>query len=100
LASAAGAAPRSGCFGLARAPCGRDCDASPVVAHNSSSIRPFSALLAHRYRVAMVLVTARRWLIVSPMIGAYRRERTKAGRRALGAHSPMSQRPHLRAHFW
>ena len=39
----------------------------PVVAHNSSRIRPFSALSARLYRVAIVLVTACRWPIESPI---------------------------------
>src|SRR5664280_2090616 len=38
----------------------------PVVAHNSSRIMPFSARPACLYRVAIVSVTAWRWLIVNP----------------------------------
>jgi len=69
------------------------------VAHSSSRIRPFSARLARLYLAAIVLVTARRWLIVSPMIGVYRQPDPEPGRRALRAHFSMSQLPHLRAHF-
>ena len=57
-----------------------------VVAHSSSRITPLAALSARLYRVAIVLVTARRWLIVSPMIGPYRASQTGSGRRALRAH--------------
>ncbi len=39
-----------------------------VVAHNSSRITPLIALSARLYLVAIVLVTARRWLIVSPIL--------------------------------
>ena len=58
-----------------------------VVAHSSSRIAPLAALSARLYRVAIALVTARRWLIVSPMIGAYRQPELRPGRRALRAHS-------------
>ena len=43
---------------------------------------------ACRYRVAMVWVTARRWLIVSPMLGAYQQSELLAVGRALRAHLP------------
>src|SRR5680860_541890 len=42
----------------------------PVVAHNSSRITTLAPLDADRYRVAVALVTALRWLIVSPMFEA------------------------------
>ena len=38
----------------------------PVVAHNSSKLTHLPALSARSYRVAFALVTARRWLTVSP----------------------------------
>ncbi len=45
----------------------------PVVAHNSSRILPFSALLARSYRVAIVVVTACCWPTSSvPSTRAYR----------------------------
>jgi hypothetical protein len=72
----------------------------PVVAHNSSTIAPLSARLARLYRVAIALVTACRWLIVSPITETYRQPVLQPGRRALRAHSLMSQRTHLRAHSW
>ena len=71
----------------------------PVVAHNSSRIAPLAALSPRLYRVAIALVTARRWLIVSPMFGAYRLTPSRPGRRAQRAHSYMSQRTPTRAHF-
>jgi len=49
------------------------------------------------YRVAIVLVNACRWLIVSPIIETYRQAVPQPGRRALRAHFSMSQRTHLRA---
>ncbi len=39
----------------------------PVVAHNWSRITALALLDADPYRVAVALVTALRWLIVSPM---------------------------------
>ena len=42
----------------------------PVVAHNSSRIRPFPAVSVRVYRVAFVFVTACRCAIVSPIIRA------------------------------
>jgi hypothetical protein len=59
----------------------------PVVAHSSSRTLPSALLSARLHRVAIALVTARRWLIVSPMLGAYRPSPTGSGRRALRAHS-------------
>ncbi len=50
----------------------------PVVEHNSSRIRPLPALPARLYRVAIVLVTAWRWLIVSPINRAYRLDPSQA----------------------
>jgi hypothetical protein len=70
----------------------------PVVAHSSFRIALFSARLARLYRVAIVLVTACLWLIVSPITETYRQPVLQTGRRALRAHSLMSQRTHLRAH--
>jgi hypothetical protein len=52
------------------------------VAHNSSKITPLPALSARLYRVAIALVTARRWLIVSPIDRAYRRHVSRLSRRA------------------
>jgi hypothetical protein len=43
----------------------------PVVAHNSSRIRPLPALSARRYRFAIVFVTALRSLIDGPIVSAY-----------------------------
>jgi len=71
----------------------------PVVAHNSSRIAPFSTRLALLYRVAIVFVTACRWLMVSPITETYRQPVPRPGRRALRAHFSMSQRTHLRAHY-
>src|ERR1035437_3706205 len=64
----------------------------PVVAHSSFRIALFSARLARLYRVAIVLVTACLWLIVSPITETYRQPVLQTGRRALRAHSLMSQR--------
>jgi len=69
------------------------------VAHNSSRITPFFTLPACLQRTAIVLVTACRWLIVGPITETYRQPVLQPGRRALRAHSLMSQRTHLRAHF-
>jgi hypothetical protein len=59
----------------------------PVVAHSSSRIAPLSARLARLYRVAIALVTACLWLIVSPITETYRQPVLQTGRRALRAHS-------------
>jgi hypothetical protein len=64
----------------------------PVVAHNSCRIAPVSIRLARLYRVAIALVSACRWLIVSPINQTYRQPVLKPGRRAVRAHSSMSQR--------
>lgn len=71
----------------------------PAVAHSSSRIAPFSVRLARLYRVAIALVTACRWLKVSPITETYRQLVPQPGRRAVRAHSLMSQRTHLRAHI-
>src|SRR5665647_1819579 len=68
----------------------------PVVAHHSSRIAPFAARLARLYRVAIALVTACRWLIVSPLTETYRQPVPQPGRRAVRAHFSMSQRTHAR----
>jgi len=54
----------------------------PVVAHNSSKMTHLPALSARSYRVAFALVTARRWLTVSPIDRAYRHRRSRLSRRA------------------
>src|SRR5664280_446811 len=63
----------------------------PVMAHSSSRILPSSALLARRYCVPMVWVTARHWPIVSPMLGT-NRSRTSWPLGAPYMHLPASQR--------
>ena len=59
----------------------------PVVAHNSSRITTFAPLDADRYRVAAALVTALRWLIVSPMFEAGPTPTVRPHRHAAGGHS-------------
>jgi len=46
------------------------------------------------------LVTACRWLIVSPITETYRYPVLQPGRHALRAHFSMSQRTHPRGHLW
>ena len=64
----------------------------PVIAHNWSRIAPLSARFARLYRVAIALVTACHWLIVSPITETYRQPVPQPGRRAVRAHFSMSQR--------
>lgn len=56
-----------------------------VVAHNSSPIPPLATSSARSHRVAMVLDTARRWLIVSPKLGPTAAHHARSERRALRA---------------
>ena len=71
----------------------------PVVAHNSSRITTLAPLEADRYRVAVALVTALRWLIVSPMFEAGPTPTRKPPRHAASGHFYVRQRPLLRGHL-
>ena len=71
----------------------------PVSWHSSSKITALAPLDADRYRVAVALVTALRWLIVSPMFEAVptppRQAASHADTRALIDEATKRFRGHL-----
>lgn len=69
----------------------------PLVAQNSSRITAFAPFDSDWYRLATDLLTASRWLIVSPMSEAVPTDREGA---PLRAHSFMRQRDRFRGHLW
>lgn len=78
------------CWAVLGAPTGKRL--APMMGELVSTPRRFGEL-ERLYRVAIALVTARRWLIASSMSGAYRPSPSRPGRRALRAHFQKSTNP-------